>query len=69
MIEWKKTEESTGSCENLEDVPEGATVEWMDGFQCMGLCVICGQPVKDYGTTWGSNGGDVAHDRCVKAKK
>jgi len=39
-IEWTKT--TTGECKEFEDIPEGATVDAIDGREVAGQCEGCG---------------------------
>jgi hypothetical protein len=55
QIEWSKTE--TGTVESLDQVPEGATVEAVDGVLCLGRCEGCRNHVLDGTDYWSDEEG------------
>jgi hypothetical protein len=43
--QWSKTR--NGECDKLEDVPKGATIEYVDDKVCIGICEGCGKPITE----------------------
>lgn len=45
MIVYKWRMVTSGECETLAAVPEGAHVTAVDDRVCLGLCEVCGEPI------------------------
>ena len=43
VIEWYGW--TTGHCNQLSDVPKGATIDAVNGVLCIGTCETCGRPI------------------------
>lgn len=66
MIEYTITKR--GKCKTLAEIPEGATVDKVNGVECVALCENCGLPVL-YGPNHCEDAdGIVWHSRCRKRK-
>ncbi len=56
--------QSTGTCRRLRDVPNGATVEEIDGKEIVGRCEGCGRYVRETSEHYVWADGIVTCARC-----
>ena len=66
MIEYTITKH--GKCKTLSEIPKGATVDNVNGVECVAMCEKCGLPVLYGPNHIQDDDGICWHKRCRKRK-
>jgi len=53
-----------GECGRLTDVPLGAVILKVDGEECVGMCIECGEPILRDQYYLEDQDGIMWHERC-----
>ena len=55
-----------GECDKIEDVPAGASIDYVDDKDCLGRCEGCGRPIHEGEKHASDEEGYMICDECMK---